>query len=102
MKVQYEGLKPFTIPRDTYTTVGKAAVFRLPNSTTHLLSSHVSFVIYTGSALVALDGNINGPFIELTSPWSFDFPVATNALYIKGNGGNCEVAVVAAVNPIEP
>lgn len=101
MRVQAVGLSPFTVARATYNTTGRAVSFRRNNSPLALTTTHVTFRVYTGVALVALDGSIAGPFIELGTNESFDFPIATEALYIKGLGGDCEVAVVAAINPIE-
>jgi hypothetical protein len=100
-KVQYVGNTPFVQPKDTYDTTGKAVAFRETNGHSLMQSAHVSFVVYTGTALVALNGSIAGPFIELKAPWSFDFPIATDSLFIKGLGGPCEVAVVAAINQLD-
>lgn len=101
MRVQPVGLVPFTSERQTYTTTGRAVSFRRGSSAVPLKTVHVSLYVYTGTALVALDGSTAGPFIELAPEQAFDFPIATEAIYVKGSGGDCEVAVVAAINPIE-
>lgn len=101
MRVQLEGLVPFTSPKTSYDTVGAAVAFRRAGSIQPRRSAHVTMYVYSGTALIALDGDKDGPFIELGAGGSFDFPIETEAVYIKGVGGATEVAVVAAINPIE-
>lgn len=99
-KVQHVGLKPFTSPKTSYDTTGAAVAFRYPGDVASRRSAHLTIFVHTGTALISLDGNINGPFIELSKGGSFDFPIETEAVYIKGVGGPAEVAVVAATNPV--
>lgn len=101
MRVQLVGLVPFTSPRTSYDTTGAAVSFRRQGSTQPRRSTHLSLYVYTGTALVALDGNVSGPFIELGAGAAFDFPIETEAVYVKGSGAATEVAVVAAINPVE-
>lgn len=101
MQVQHVGLVPFTSPRGSYDTTGRPVSFRNPGDQSPTRTTHVSFVVYTGTALIALDGNSAGPFVELEEKGVFDFPIETECVYIKGKGGTAEVCVVAALNPIE-
>jgi hypothetical protein len=101
MTVQFVGLTPFTVARQSFDTTGRAVAFREPNTHVHMRSAHVSLFVYTGSALVSLTGNAADPCIELPPLMAFDFPVATDSVYIKASSGTCEVAVVAAIAPIE-
>lgn len=100
--VQNIGLVPFVSERQTYDTTGRAVSFRkdgvapIPRK-----SVHVTFRVFTGTALVSLRGVDASPFVELTANESFDFPISTESLYIKGKAGDCEVSVVAALDPIE-
>lgn len=101
VKVQHIGLVPFISPRATYDTTGVAISFRVAGVPNPILSAHVTLYVYRGTALVALDGEVAGPFIELVVGQSFDFPVATQAVYIKSKAGTADVGLVASLNPIE-
>ena len=102
MIVQHSGLVPFTVPRGTYNSTGEVVSFRRSGAYAPLRSAHIAIFVYSGTALVALDGNASGPFIEIEPEGALDFPVATTEVYVKAKTTPCEVGIVAALNPIEP
>lgn len=79
---------PFVSERATYTITGASIV--PPRKLVY-----VTMKVYTGNALVSLDGDPAGKFVEVDDGEGFSLPVSTHSLYIKGLGGDCEVCVVA-------
>lgn len=57
----------------------------------------VSILVYTGTALVNLEGDPNGKKIKIPSGIPFDFGVGTDKIFIKGLGGSCEACIVGAM-----
>jgi hypothetical protein len=101
VQVQHTGLVPFPVARATYDATGRAVSFRLVGGSAPIRTAHITFIVYTGTALISLNGDVAGPFIELEVKGAFDFPIETESVFIKGKGAATEVCVVAALNPVE-
>ena len=98
------GLKPFTSPKQAYDTVGRVISFRsLEDTKSHIprYAVHITLMVYSGEALISLNGKMEGPYIELPPMGAFDFPVATDSVYCKAKSGTTEISLVAALQPLE-
>lgn len=98
-KSQPVGLIPLVFDRTTYTSTGKAVMFTDKDGQP-AFSSLITLRVDSGNALVALTPDPTGPFISFAEGAGFDFPVRTNGLYVKGDGADCDMTIVIALDPV--
>jgi len=97
-QIAMQGLAPFVVPKTTYSTAGGVVLFT-DVAGYPAWTSMVTFRVDSGSALVALTPDSSGPFIEFAEGSGFEYAVRTKGLYIKGDGADCDVTVIALLDP---
>ena len=86
---------PIVIERTTYDATGVNVPFIDAHLGVATLVTFVSLFVYSGTALVNLNGVSSGKFVELPAGTPFDYPVGTSSIWVKGKGGSCDVGIVA-------
>ena len=88
------------IPNRTSTpVVVEAATYNGTGSAADLggMCNRVFVSVLSGTALVGLDGTSTGKFVKLPSGSTFDWPVATSKVWVKGSVGDTEVCIIGGV-----
>jgi hypothetical protein len=94
MLTQELGDNVYVVPKATYTTVGQVVTFTSP-------TTYIAIKVHVGTALIALNGNPSGPFLEIGPGEGFSYSAATTALYVKGSGASADVSIVSSLSPLE-
>jgi hypothetical protein len=89
--------KPIVIEASSYDETGRVVSFDDIDTPQREYILNVSIIVYSGTALVNLEGKSGGKKIKLPAGLPFDFPVAAGEIFIQGLGGPCEACVVGAL-----